>query len=86
MRNSTLLLALSAFMLGSVHAKLHSDGVCFDNIGGQNVYNEAVTSAACKSYLGRNTGGEQWDTCPDCAMVSSLDNEDLIYLSELTFH
>lgn len=70
MRTSCLGFALSAFILGSVHAALHSDGVCFDNIGGQNVYSEAATTAACASYLQRNTGGEQWDTCPDCAMVS----------------
>ncbi|KAH7408501.1 hypothetical protein DE146DRAFT_629407 [Phaeosphaeria sp. MPI-PUGE-AT-0046c] len=68
MRTSILTLVLSAFMLRYVHAVLHSDGVCFDIVGGQNVYNEIVTRAACASYLQRNTGGEQWDTCPDCAM------------------
>ncbi|OAK97076.1 hypothetical protein IQ06DRAFT_40266 [Phaeosphaeriaceae sp. SRC1lsM3a] len=68
MHTSTLLLALAAFVLRCVHAELHSDGVCFDNVGGQNVYNGAATTAACASYLQRNTGGEQWDSCPDCAI------------------
>lgn len=72
MHTSTLLLALAAFVLRCVHAELHSDGVCFDNVGGQNVYNGAATTAACASYLQRNTGGEQWDSCPDCAIVSSV--------------
>jgi hypothetical protein len=50
-------------------AALHNSGLCTDTIGGQNVYNSAATIAACNSYKLRNTGSEQWDTCPDCVMV-----------------
>ncbi|KAG8162005.1 hypothetical protein KVR01_007770 [Diaporthe batatas] len=28
--------------------------------------NNAATDAACIKYRNRNTGKEQWDTCPDC--------------------
>jgi hypothetical protein len=69
MRSSSTLVLLSVFVTSFVSAGLHSDGVCFDAVGGQNVYNIAATTAACESYLARNTGGEQWDTCPDCTMV-----------------
>jgi hypothetical protein len=69
MRTSSILLVFATTFTSFVGAELHSDGVCFDVVGGQNVYNAAATTAACESYLARNTGGEQWDTCPDCTMV-----------------
>jgi len=50
-------------------ADLHYSGLCIDKIGGQNVYNDVATRAACGNYQVRNTGGKQWDTCPDCTMV-----------------
>jgi hypothetical protein len=71
MRTSSTLLGLFALVASFVSADLHSDAVCFDSVGGQNVYNEIATRAACTSYLQRNTGGEQWDTCPDCTMVGA---------------
>jgi hypothetical protein len=66
---STLLFT-ATFLLPLASAELHSSGLCIDTIGGQNVYNDAATKAACAAYAARNTGSEQWDTCPDCAMVS----------------
>jgi hypothetical protein len=72
MRSPSSLLALFALIAPFVGADLHSDGVCIDVVGGQNVYNKVATTAACTAYLNRNTGGEQWDTCPDCTMVSVL--------------
>jgi hypothetical protein len=71
MRTQSSLLALFALIAPFASADLHSDGVCVDVVGGQNVYNGVATTAACTAYLHRNTGGEQWDTCPDCTMVSA---------------
>jgi hypothetical protein len=79
MRTSTALIAFCTLVTFFVSADLHSDAVCFDNIGGQNVYNEAATKAACTSYLNRNTGSEQWDTCPDCTMVCPSERRCLVY-------
>jgi hypothetical protein len=70
MRASSTLFAFAALLTPFVSAELHSDALCVDKIGGQTVYNEAATTAACIAYRNRNTGGEQWDTCPDCVMVS----------------
>lgn len=50
-------------------ATLHYNALCVDHVAGQNVYNDKATRAACGNYFMRNTGGEQWDTCPDCGMV-----------------
>lgn len=66
---STATLTLYALLAALCSADLHADGVCIDKVGGQNVYNDAATKAACTSYFRRNTGGEHWDQCPDCAMV-----------------
>jgi hypothetical protein len=71
MRSPFTLLFASIYLLPHVSAELHSSGLSIDTVGGQNVYNDAATKAACAAYAGRNTGSEQWDTCPDCAMVSS---------------
>jgi hypothetical protein len=68
----TTFFAVIALIAPLASADLHSDAVCFDGVGGQNVYNEAATNAACTSYFRRNTGNEQWDICPDCIMVSVL--------------
>lgn len=32
--------------------------------------NNQATEDACTRYRNRNTGNEQWDTCPDCSTVS----------------
>ncbi|KAF2686263.1 hypothetical protein K458DRAFT_363962 [Lentithecium fluviatile CBS 122367] len=61
--------AILAFTFASIaSADLHYSGLCVDRVGGQNVYNDAATKAACGNYLMRNTGSKQWDTCPDCVM------------------
>jgi hypothetical protein len=71
MRTSIPTLILSALSLFAsiATADLHYSGLCVDYVGDQPVYNDAATQAACTAYKNRNTGGEQWDTCPDCAMV-----------------
>jgi hypothetical protein len=84
MRTQTSLLALFALIAPFVSADLHSDGVCVDVVGGQNVYNVVATIAACTAYLNRNTGGEQWDTCPDCTMVSVTKYVDSSSFVKLT--
>lgn len=68
--SATLLLSSLTLFAPFATAELHNSGLCIDTIGGQTVYNDAATKAACEAYRNRNTGGEQWDTCPDCAMVS----------------
>lgn len=67
---SAICIFLAAALAPFASAALHKDGVCFDDKGGANVYNEAATIASCGNYQVRNTGGEWWDTCPDCEMVS----------------
>jgi hypothetical protein len=84
MRTQSSLLALFALIAPFVSADLHSDGVCVDVVGGQNVYNAVATTAACTAYLNRNTGGEQWDTCPDCTMVSVTKYIDISTFVKLT--
>lgn len=69
MRAASTVFVVAALLAPFTCADLHSDALCVDKIGGQIVYNEAATIAACKLYRNRNTGGKQWDTCPDCAMV-----------------
>lgn len=66
--SSTILFAFS--MASFAVADLHYSGLCVDKVGSQNVYNDAATRAACDNYKARNTGSKQWDTCPDCEMVS----------------
>ncbi|KAF1917407.1 hypothetical protein BDU57DRAFT_546691 [Ampelomyces quisqualis] len=68
MRASSAFLALCVLITPFASADLHSDGVCVNRIGGQNVYNAAATISACNSYMNRNTGNKQWDVCPDCTM------------------
>ncbi|ORY15726.1 hypothetical protein BCR34DRAFT_477555 [Clohesyomyces aquaticus] len=63
----TLVITLSIF-LPLVSADLHTAALCVDFEGGQAVYNSAATLAMCSAYAARNTGGEQWDTCPDCVL------------------
>ncbi|CAA9965413.1 hypothetical protein PTMSG1_08772 [Pyrenophora teres f. maculata] len=79
MRFSTSLPALFLLIGPFVSAKLHKQGLCADNVAEptpedpwvdqQWVYNDAATRAMCNSYRNRNTGGEWWDTCPDCQMT-----------------
>ncbi|KAF2846449.1 hypothetical protein T440DRAFT_458471 [Plenodomus tracheiphilus IPT5] len=75
MRTSSALVALAALLTPFVTADLHHSGVCVTKTGGQNVYHGEATIAACQAYLSRNTGNEQWDQCPDCAMknIGNLD-------------
>ncbi|KAH7065751.1 hypothetical protein BKA63DRAFT_164194 [Paraphoma chrysanthemicola] len=68
MRAASTILFVLGLIAPFARADLHSDGVCIDKIGGQNVYNAAATKAACTAYLQRNTGNKQWDQCPDCTM------------------
>jgi hypothetical protein len=69
---STICVLVAAALAPFASASMHSDGVCYDDKGGARVYNEAATIASCGNYKVRNTGGEKWDTCPDCEMVSLL--------------
>ncbi|KAF2794636.1 hypothetical protein K505DRAFT_303638 [Melanomma pulvis-pyrius CBS 109.77] len=61
-----LLLAVSLVPL--VVADTHYAGLCVNYEGGQSVYNDAATKAACGNYFMRNKGSEWWNTCPDCGM------------------
>jgi hypothetical protein len=70
---STICVLVAAALAPFASASLHTDGVCYDDKGGAKVYNEAATIASCGNYKVRNTGGEKWDTCPDCEMVSLLE-------------
>ncbi|PVI05605.1 hypothetical protein DM02DRAFT_584175 [Periconia macrospinosa] len=66
---TTLLTLLLTTSLAS--AALHSNGICYTSIGGQAVFNQEITNKACGNYLMRNTGGEWWDTCPDCKIITT---------------
>lgn len=72
MRPTPANLLFTILLAPLVAADLHSDAVCIDTKGGVSVYNEAATKAACGNYRVRNTGGKQWDQCPDCEVVSIL--------------
>ncbi|KAF7954165.1 hypothetical protein EAE96_005296 [Botrytis aclada] len=61
-----VLLSLASFAL----ADLHVNGICVDEKSGVNVYNADATAKTCTNYKNRNTGSEQWDTCPDCTMIT----------------
>ncbi|KAF7933894.1 uncharacterized protein EAE98_003603 [Botrytis deweyae] len=61
------LLSLVSFTL----ADLHTNGICIDSKEGFDVYNADATAKACTNYKNRNTGSEQWDTCPDCTMITT---------------
>jgi hypothetical protein len=70
MHSIPAIVLFAALLTPFVAADLHSDAVCIDTKGGVSVYNEAATKAACGNYRIRNTGGKQWDQCPDCEMVN----------------
>ena len=72
MRSPSTILLLTTLLAPFVAAEIHTDAVCIDTKGGASVYNEAATKAACGNYKERNTGSNQWDTCPDCAMVRTF--------------
>ncbi|KAI8941990.1 hypothetical protein NX059_000100 [Plenodomus lindquistii] len=78
MRITSAFVAIAALLTSFVAADLHHSGVCVDKIGGQNVYNKEATAAACAAYLKRNTGENQWDQCPDCA-VKNIGNLDVCH-------
>ncbi|KAL0577470.1 hypothetical protein V5O48_004539 [Marasmius crinis-equi] len=42
--------------------------------GGSYVDNNDATRSACHAYQARNTGSNQWDTCPDCTVGLSGDS------------
>ncbi|KAF2126040.1 hypothetical protein P153DRAFT_346859 [Dothidotthia symphoricarpi CBS 119687] len=67
---STLLPLLSLLTLAPfVAADLHHDIICATKVGGATVYHADATNKACAAYRARNTGSQQWDTCPDCTVV-----------------
>lgn len=74
MRSTSTILLLTTLLAPFVAARLHASGICVDYKNDVAVYNEAATKASCGNYRVRNTGGEQWDTCPDCEMVSDLQS------------
>ncbi|THV50438.1 hypothetical protein BGAL_0150g00010 [Botrytis galanthina] len=61
------LLSLASFTL----ADLHTNGICVDTKSDVYVYNADATAKTCTNYYNRNTGSEQWDTCPDCTMITT---------------
>ncbi|KAF7898154.1 hypothetical protein EAF00_004600 [Botryotinia globosa] len=61
------LLSLASFTL----ADLHTNGICIDIKADVYVYNADATAKTCTNYYNRNTGSEQWDTCPDCTMITT---------------
>ncbi|CZR61325.1 uncharacterized protein PAC_11221 [Phialocephala subalpina] len=59
---------------------LHSSLYCVDvtpaqnfQVGEEVTENNDATVAACAAYKNRNTGTNQWDTCPDCIASQSGD-------------
>jgi len=72
MQFTSALLFIAASLAPLALAGTHYAGLCVDYEGGQNVYNDAATKAACGNYFMRNKGTEWWNTCPDCKMVSAL--------------
>lgn len=82
MRSSSTILFLAALATPFVAASLHSDAICVDYKGGVAVYNAGATKAACGNYRVRNTGGKQWDKCPDCEMVSEDQVERTTVLTD----
>ncbi|KAJ4301736.1 hypothetical protein N0V90_003829 [Kalmusia sp. IMI 367209] len=70
MQFTTSILAVISLAIMAT-ADLHYSGLCIDNVGGQKVFNDAATRAACGNYQVRNTGSAQWDTCPDCEIVTT---------------
>ncbi|KAF1976234.1 hypothetical protein BU23DRAFT_551708 [Bimuria novae-zelandiae CBS 107.79] len=66
--SSTIVLTTLTLLAPLVTADLHWSGICIDQKGGQSVYNDAATKAACAAHSKRNTGSKQWDICPDCTI------------------
>ncbi|ESZ98490.1 hypothetical protein SBOR_1152 [Sclerotinia borealis F-4128] len=71
--SSTLLKTIVLLALASLSvADLHTTAICInDSSSGDGVYNSKATIASCTNYFNRNTGSEQWDTCPDCVMITT---------------
>ncbi|KAJ4418780.1 hypothetical protein N0V82_005345 [Gnomoniopsis sp. IMI 355080] len=68
------IIALFAFMATGAVADLHSSAYCVDiepatsfKQGQVDTENNSATGLACSAYRARNTGTNQWDTCPDCS-------------------
>lgn len=59
-------------LLNVASAALHNAGICVDWTNDVAVYNADATQKACGNYKMRNKGDEQWNTCPDCIIVSHL--------------
>ncbi|TGO44906.1 hypothetical protein BELL_2433g00010 [Botrytis elliptica] len=76
-----------ALMFGGTIADLHTRGWCtdFKQVGyiKSTPNNNGATKAACAAYKKRNTGTQQWDTCPDCTPQQLANSPDFICLSPL---
>ncbi|KAH7410613.1 hypothetical protein BKA64DRAFT_638276 [Cadophora sp. MPI-SDFR-AT-0126] len=77
MQFSTLFIAILAAAPGSL-ADVHNIAWCYDIVPAQNFKigesttdRDDVTQKACARYKARNTGTNQWDTCPDCVMSTN---------------
>ncbi|KAL0576019.1 hypothetical protein V5O48_005964 [Marasmius crinis-equi] len=75
----SLLVAFGA--ISGVFADLHDFAWCNDyhpaeslKKGPSATDNPDATRAACHAYRNRNTGSNQWDTCPDCTVGLSGDS------------
>ncbi|KAF9874877.1 hypothetical protein CkaCkLH20_07571 [Colletotrichum karsti] len=79
MQFSIALLSVVACATG-VAANLHLYAYCadrvFEGINESNPENNDATQVACDKYKARNTGTQQWDTCPDC--TTSLRGDVLV--------
>lgn len=80
MRSTSAILIFTTLLAPFVAAKLHNAAVCVDYKGAVPVYNEAATKASCGNYRVRDTGGEKWDKCPDCEMVSAAVDIEAVEL------
>ncbi|KAF2190387.1 hypothetical protein K469DRAFT_697661 [Zopfia rhizophila CBS 207.26] len=80
---SSIFLPVIASLASSVLGDLHNAGICVNKVGGQSVYAKDATLQACSSYLNRNTGSKQWDTCPDCQTV---DKQGMTYCASNDWH
>ncbi|CAG8958358.1 hypothetical protein HYFRA_00011035 [Hymenoscyphus fraxineus] len=62
-----IIVALANFAFADVFVK----GLCVDVKENYNIYNANATKSACDEYKKRNTGIEQWQTCPDCLIIET---------------
>ncbi|KAF7944104.1 hypothetical protein EAE96_010513 [Botrytis aclada] len=71
-----------ALMFWSTIADLHISAWCVDfkqeGYIKSSPWNDAATQAACAGYKNRNTGRDQWDTCPDCSYEKIVNTSNYI--------